>query len=99
MNDLTQKTGGDHSTPPNVHEPGPVPGSVPRALNGYRRTLRRLRRSTRIVIQTAVDKSRLAARAADGQAHASPWRFIAITAVIAAAIGYLCGHRRSHVGK
>ena len=51
------------------------------------------------MIQTAVDKSRLAARAVNDQAHASPWRFIAITAVIAAAIGYLSGHRRSHVRK
>jgi ElaB/YqjD/DUF883 family membrane-anchored ribosome-binding protein len=56
--------------------------------------VRRLRRTTRRVAQAVADNCRVAARAADKQVHASPWRFMTITALAAAAIGYVAGYSR-----
>jgi ElaB/YqjD/DUF883 family membrane-anchored ribosome-binding protein len=99
MNNFTRTAREDTTDSTNARKPGLPSRAVSRIANAWRPHVRRLRRSGRVLAQAAADNSRLAVRAADYQVHVSPWRFIAITALAAAAIGFVSGYRRSHVRK
>jgi ElaB/YqjD/DUF883 family membrane-anchored ribosome-binding protein len=57
------------------------------------RTLAGLRRTARAIAQSASDKARITARAADHYVHDSPWSLIGAAALVAAALGYVLGRR------
>ena len=52
-----------------------------------------LRRKSQAMAQSAWDKTRNTARAADDYVHDSPWRLIGAAALVAAAVGYVLGRR------
>ena len=98
MDDLNPTVQEDRANSTSVHVNPACETRVPLA-HAWRPRLRRLRRITRSLAQAAADNSRVAARAADKQVHASPWRFIAVAGLAALAIGYAARYSRSHVEK
>jgi len=50
-------------------------------------------RKRQAVAQSAWNRARTTARAADDYVHDSPWTLIAAAAVVAAAVGYVLGRR------
>jgi ElaB/YqjD/DUF883 family membrane-anchored ribosome-binding protein len=56
-------------------------------------TLTGFGRKTQAMADSAWNKARNTARAADDYVHDSPWRLIGAAALVAAAVGYVLGRR------